>query len=154
MNPTNESSNNRPQRQGGSSLPVTPVAEPLDMRVSRPAVTRISRRALVIVALFVGALALIVLVLGLGDRGSAHKNASAEENANRPSGPVESIKDLPSDYSFDVNRIVPSHETVIRQAGPATLPVSAQDPALTQALRELAEQRRKLLEQQLKEQQA
>ena len=154
MIPTNDSSNNLAPREGGSSPPISPMPEPLDMRVNRPAVTRISRRALLMVGLCGGALALIVLVLGLGDHGPAHKNASAEENANRPSGPIESVKDLPSDYSFDVNRMAPVRETIVRQAAATTLPAVAQDPALAQALRELAEQRRKLLEEKLKEQQA
>jgi type IV secretion system protein VirB10 len=123
--------------------------------VNRPPITRISRKALLIIALIGGALALVVLVLGFGEGRSSQRKSTADENALRPSGPIESVKDLPQDYSFDVAKTIaapkPSKETVARSA---TLPSRSQDPALAQALRDLAEQRRKLLEQQLKEQQA
>jgi type IV secretion system protein VirB10 len=122
-----------------------------------PAVTRISRRAVLLVAVFGASLGLVVLMLGFGDHTAPRKEGSAEENSIRPSGPIESVKNLPQDYSFDVNRLGASYDGLSRPtaASGTTRPSgqSAQDQALIQAMRDLAQQREKLLDQQQKEQQ-
>jgi type IV secretory pathway VirB10-like protein len=132
--------------------------ERLDIHAPRPAVTRISRKAVLLAGVCGASLGLVVLMFGFGDHAAPHKDGPADENAIRPSGLIESVKDLPQDYSFDVNRIDTSYGGLPHQSGatPATNPVgpSAQDRALVQAMRDLAEQRRKLLDQQQKEQQA
>jgi type IV secretion system protein VirB10 len=129
----------------------------LDIQGPQLAVTRISRRAVLLTGIFGASLGLVVLMLGFGNHAPPRKDSIADENAIRPSGPVESVKDLPPDYSFDVNRLGGVDNGPVRlTATPTTRATgpSAQDQALTQALRDLAEQRRKLLEQQQKEQQA
>lgn len=130
--------------------------ERLDIRGVRPAVTRVSRRAVLLTAVFGASVGLVILVVGFGDHGGERKAGPTDENAIRPSGPVESVKNLPQDYSFDVNRLSAGYEGLTQQPTAATRPAgpSAQDQALAQAMRELAEQRRKLLEQQQKEQEA
>jgi type IV secretion system protein TrbI len=114
------------------------------LRGAPPRVTRISRRALLLAGIFAGLLGLVVLIFGFDDRNAQQRDGLADENAIRPTGPIESVKGLPQDYSFDA------------AIAPATRPAaaSAEDQALAEAMRELAEQRRKLLEQQQKEQQA
>jgi type IV secretion system protein VirB10 len=129
----------------------------IDIHGTPPAVTRVSRRAALLAGVFGASLGLVVLMLGFGDHSAPRKDGPADENAIRPSGPIESVKNLPQDYSFDVNRLGAGYDGLSRAiASPATRPVgsSAQDQALLQAMRDLAEQRRKLLEQQQKEQQA
>ena len=127
----------------------------LDIQGTRPAVTRVSRRAVMLVGVFGASLGLVVLVLGFGDHSTPRKDGSIDENAIRYSGPVDSVKNLPNDYSFDVTRLGQTYGgpgpsgAATRPAGP-----SPQDLALAQAMRDLAEQRRKLLDQQQKEQQA
>jgi type IV secretory pathway VirB10-like protein len=129
----------------------------LDIHAPRPAVTRVSRKAVLLAGVCCAFLGLVALMFGFGDHTAPHKDGPADENAIRPSGLIESVKDLPQDYSFDVNRIGTSYGGLPHQSGatPATNPVgpSAQDRALVQAMRDLAEQRRKLLDQQQKEQQ-
>ena len=139
----------------GQATPSTGNGEErLDVQGVRPAVTRISRRAVLLTAIFGASLGLVILVLGFGDHGE-RKAGPTDENAIRPSGPVESVKSLPQDYSFDVNRLSAGYEGLTKQPAAASRPAgpSAQDQAFAQAMRELAEQRRKLLEQQQKEQQ-
>ena len=127
----------------------------LDIQGTRPAVTRVSRRALLLACIFGASLGLVILVLGFGDRSAPRKDGSIDQNAIRYSGPIDSVKNLPNDYSFDVNRLGQTYggpgpsSAATRPTGP-----SPQELALAQAMRELAEQRRKLLEQQQKEQQA
>jgi type IV secretory pathway VirB10-like protein len=149
-----------PSNSGGLG-PATPSAgngeDRVDIHGTPPAVTRISRRAVLLAGVFGAALGLVVLMLGFGDHNPPRKEAAADENAIRPSGPVESVKNLPQDYSFDVTRLGGSYDGLNKSiAVPATSPTgpSAQDKALGQAIHDLAEQRRKLLEQQQKEQQA
>ena len=140
----------------GQATPSTGDGEQrLDVQGVRPAVTQISRRAMLLTAIFGASVGLVILVLGFGDRGE-RKTGPTDENAIRPSGPIESVKSLPKDYSFDVNRLSASYEGLTKQPAAATRPagLSAQDQALAQAMRDLAEQRRKVLEQQQKEQQA
>jgi type IV secretory pathway VirB10-like protein len=141
--------------------PATPTAgnseERINVHGTPPAVTRVSRRAVLLVGVFGASLGLVVLMLGFGDHNPPRKDGPADENAIRPSGPIESVKNLPQDYSFDVTRLGGSYDgSSNRSAAPATGPAgpSAEDRALAQAMRELAEQRRKLLEQQQKEEQA
>jgi type IV secretory pathway VirB10-like protein len=130
----------------------------LDIHAPRPAVTRVSRKAVLLAGVCGAALGLVVLMFGFGDHATPHKDGPADENAIRPSGLIESVKDLPQDYSFDVNHLGAGYGGLSRQpeAMPTTNPTgpSAQDRALVQAMRDLAEQRRKLLDQQQKEQQA
>jgi type IV secretion system protein VirB10 len=149
MNPNNTSGQTSQSAGDGENR--------LDIQGPQLAVTRISRRAVLLTGVFGASLGLVVLMLGFGDHAPPRKDSIADENAIRPSGPIESVKDLPPDYSFDVNRLGrfdsgpgrPTATPTTRATGP-----SAQDQALTQALRDLAEQRRKLLDQQQKEQQA
>lgn len=126
----------------------------LNIQAPRPSVTRISRKAVMLAAVAGASLGLVVLLLGFGDHSAPRREGAADENAIRPAGPIESVKDLPQDYSFDVNRLGAGYGSV-PAAAPATRPTgpSVQDQALAQAMRELAEQRRKLLEEQQKEQQ-
>ena len=77
----------------------------LDIHGTPPAVTRVSRRAVLLAGVFGASLGLVVLMLGFGDHSAPRKDGPADENAIRPSGPIESVKDLPQDYSFDVNRL-------------------------------------------------
>ncbi len=141
--------------------PATPTAgnseERINVHGTPPAVTRVSRRAVLLVGVFGASLGLVVLMLGFGDHNPPRKDGPADDNAIRPSGPIESVKNLPQDYSFDVTRLGGSYDGLSnRSAAPATGPAgpSAEDRALAQAMRELAEQRRKLLDQQQKEEQA
>jgi type IV secretory pathway VirB10-like protein len=119
---------------------------------NKPGVTRVSRRAVMLAGVFGAAMGLVVLVFGIGGNGGSRRNGVADENAIRPTGPIESVKDLPSDYSFDVNKAQGGSYGWMGTA-PATRPAgpSAEDQAIAEQIRELAEMRRKLLEQQQKE---
>jgi len=129
----------------------------LQVRPGLPAVTRINRRAVLVLCALGAFVGLMVLVFGFGSHGASRRDGTTDENAIRPAGPVESVKDLPSDYTFDVNQaaqgvtyngIFYGSQGTTRPSGP-----SAQDQAIAEELRELAELRRRLLEEQLKEQQ-
>jgi type IV secretion system protein VirB10 len=142
---------------GATAQPAGEGEDRIHIHGNPPAVTRISRRAVLLVAVFGASLGLVVLMLGFGDHTAPRKEGSAEENSIRPSGPIESVKNLPQDYSFDVNRLGATYDglgrptvavATTRPSGP-----SAQDQALAQAMRDLAQQRQKLLDQQQKEQQ-
>lgn len=121
----------------------------------RPAVTRVSRRAVLLTAVFGAAMGLVVLVMGFGDRRPTKKSGAQDENAIRPTGPIDSVRDLPKDYSFDVRQAALgiSYDGSARPATPATRPAgpSAQEQALAEQLRQLAELRRRMLEEQRKE---
>lgn len=128
----------------------------LDVRGARPTVTRVNRRTVLVVGALGASIGLIVLMLGFGNPNKPRKDVTAEESAVRYSGLIESVKNLPSDYSFDLSQLAQTYagsnssvSATTRPAGP-----SPQELALAQAMRELAEQRRKLLDQQQKEQQA
>jgi type IV secretion system protein VirB10 len=142
---------------GQTAQPTGEGEDRINIHGNPPAVTRISRRAVLLVAVFGASLGLVVLMLGFGVHTAPRKEGSAEENSIRPSGPIESVKNLPQDYSFDVNRLGASYDglgrppaaiSATRPAGP-----SAQDQALAQAMCDLAQQRQKLLDQQQREQQ-
>ncbi len=67
----------------------------------RPPVTRLRRRSVVLIAVAAGGLALAALTVTSDNRGSARpRDGAAEENAIRPAGPVESVRELPPDYAF------------------------------------------------------
>ncbi len=146
MNPTLNPNTGQRDAQGGSNGEHVDLVHP-----ALPPVTRVSRRAVMLAGVFGASLGLVILVLGFGQRAGAQKDAAAQENAIRPSGPIDSIKGLPKDYSFDIGPA--SYATA--QTGPATRPagLSPQEQALAEEMRRLAELRRKLLEQQQKEQQ-
>jgi type IV secretory pathway VirB10-like protein len=152
MIPNNASNPGQPAQQAGDG------EERINIHGLPPAVTRISRRAVLLVGVFGASLGLVVQMVGFGDHIAPRKEGPAEENSIRPSGPIESVKNLPQDYSFDVNRLGASYDGLSRPmaAMAATRPSgpSAQDQALARAMRDLAEQRQKLLDQQQKDQQA
>jgi len=119
----------------------------------KPAVTRISRRGLLLVATVGAVLGLIILIVGFGDGGRKRQAAGGPEDpAIRPTGPVESVRDLPKDYTFDVRQAAQgiSYETVSGQLAPSTRPIG---PSLQEqeARRRLAELRQQMLERQRKE---
>jgi len=148
---------NNASNPGQLDQPASDGEERINIHGLPPAVTRVSRRAVLLVAVFGASLGLVVLMVGFGDHSAPRKEGPAEENAIRPSGPIESVKNLPQDYSFDVTRLGGSYDGLSRpMATSATRPSgpSAQDQALAQAMRDLAEERQKLLDQQQKEQQA
>jgi type IV secretory pathway VirB10-like protein len=118
----------------------------------RPAVTRVSPRAVLAIAGAAAGLGLVVVVLGLGGRPPpARQTTAAEESVVRASGPVEPVRELPSDYAF----AAPGD----RPAGAAgtTQPASDATPeqqAAADTRRRLTEFSRKLAEEQGKEQTA
>jgi len=131
----------------------------LSIRGIRPGVTRVSRRAVMIAGVFGAALGLVILMLGFGGRSGTPRDAVSDENAIRPSGPIESVKDLPKDYTFDVNQAGQGigYEGLTGQtgSGATTGPtgLSPQERAIAEQIRQFAEMRRKMLELQQKEQQ-
>ena len=136
--------------------PGTAPFNPLSLHGPRPTVTRISRRAVLLAAVFGAALGLVILVVGFGDSRRPRKDGLPDESAIRPSGPNEAVKDLPSDYSFDVRQAARGigYEGLVGVSpAPATRPSgpTPQEQALAEQLRQLAELRRHLLEQQRKE---
>jgi type IV secretory pathway VirB10-like protein len=145
--------------QNSSNAGFAPAAEQsnredLSIHGPRPSVTRISRRAVLLTAVFGAAMGLVVLVAGLGNSTPAKRPGVQEENSIRPTGPIESLRDLPQDYSFDVRQAARGIGYDAHAVAPATRPSapSAQDQALADQLRQLAELRRKMLEEQRKEQ--
>jgi type IV secretory pathway VirB10-like protein len=145
--------------QNSSNAGFAPAAEQSDredlsIHGPRPSVTRISRRAVLLTAVFGAAMGLVVLVAGLGNSTPAKRPGVQEENSIRPTGPIESLRDLPQDYSFDVRQAARGIGYDAHAVAPATRPSapSAQDQALADQLRQLAELRRKMLEEQRKEQ--
>jgi type IV secretion system protein VirB10 len=133
-----------------------PVIDPVTIHGPRPGVTRISRRSVLLAAVFGASLGLVVLVTGFGDRRGALSRSGPEENAIRPSGPIESVRDLPADYSFDVRQAAQGigYAALTTPGTPATRPtgLSPQEQALAEQMRQLLEMRRKLAEEQRKEQ--
>ena len=75
---------------------------PVSIHAQRPSVTRISRRAVMLTAVFGASIGLVVLMTGFGGQRAATTRNGPEENAIRPSGTIETVRDLPADYSFDV----------------------------------------------------
>jgi type IV secretory pathway VirB10-like protein len=155
MNPT-FNSDNRPtgtqDSNGGEPI--------LSIRGLRPAVTRISHRAVLLAGAFAAVSGLVILMLGFGGHSAPQRDAVSDENAVRPTGPTDSVRDLPKDYTFDVNQAAQGigYEGLTGQPGmaPSSRPTgpTPQELAVAEAIRDLAEERRKLLEEQLKEQQA
>jgi type IV secretory pathway VirB10-like protein len=147
---------NNTSNLGQTAQPASNGEDRIDIRGTPLPVTRVSRRAILLTGVFGASLGLVVLMLGFGDHSAPRKDGPADENAIRPSGPIESVKDLPQDYSFDLTRLGAGYDGLNGMPTAATRPAgsSAQDQALALAMRELAEQRRKMLDQQQKEQQA
>ena len=147
---------NNTSNTGQASQPTGNDEERINIRGTPLPVTRVSRRAILLTGVFGASLGLVVLMLGFGDHNAPRKDGPADENAIRPSGPIESVKDLPQDYSFDVNRLGTAYDGLSGRPIPATRPAgpSAQDQALAQAMARFPRRttRRKLLEQQQKEQ--
>ena len=137
-----------PHSTGPETKPLAP--ETFSIHGPRPAVTRVSRRAVMLAAIFGAAMGLVVLVAGFNDRSATKREGNAQENSIRPSGPIDSIRDLPSDYSFDVRQAAQG----IGYAAPTTKPTgpTAQELALAEQLRQLADLRGRMLEQERKEQ--
>jgi type IV secretory pathway VirB10-like protein len=138
----------------GSATHTDPAsADTFSIHGPRPAVTRVSRRAVMLAAIFGAAMGLVVLVAGFNDQSRPKRDGNAQESSIRPTGPIDSIRDLPSDYSFDVQKAAQG----IGYAAPATRPSgpplpTAQELALAEQLRQLADLRGRLLEQERKEQ--
>lgn len=132
------------------------VIDPVTIHGPRPGVTRISRRSVLLAAVFGASLGLVVLVTGFGDHRGGSSRSGPEENAIRPSGPIESVRDLPADYSFDVRQAAQGigYEALTTPGTPATRPsgLSQQERALAEQMRQLMEMRRRLLDEQEKEQ--
>ena len=57
----------------------------IDIHGTPPAVTRVSRRAVLLAGVFGASLGLVVLMLGFGDHSAPRKDGPADENAIRPS---------------------------------------------------------------------
>ena len=131
-------------------------AAPVNIHEQRPGVTRISRRAVMLTAVFGASLGLVVLMTGFGGQRAATIKSGPEENAIRPSGTIESVRDLPADYSFDVRDAAKGigYGTLTAQVGASTQPgtTSPQDKSIAEQLRQLTDMRRKLLEEQRREQ--
>ena len=89
---------------GASGTGDASTAEPLSVYGPRPAVTRISRRAVVLVGVAAAGLGLVVLMMSSGGRGTADRQLSQPiESDIRPAGPVESVRELPTDYTYEPN---------------------------------------------------
>ncbi len=130
--------------------------DPVSIHAQRPGVTRISRRAVMIAAIFAASLGLVVLMTGFGGQRAPTARNGPEENAIRPTGPIESVRDLPADYGFDVREAARGigYGSLTASTGSATQPSigSPQENAVAEQLRQIADVRRKLLEAQRKEQ--
>jgi type IV secretion system protein VirB10 len=137
---------------GGEETAVDPVS----IHSPRPGVTRISRRAVMLAAVFGASLGLVVLMTGFGGQRTAPPKNGPDENTIRPSGTIESVRDLPADYSFDVRDAARGigYGGLNASSGASTQPgaASPQEKAIAEELRQLADMRRKLLDQQRKEQ--
>ena len=95
---------------------------PVSIHAQRPGVTRISRRAVMLTAVFGASLGLVVLMTGFGGQRAATTRNGPEENAIRPSGTIETVRDLPADYSFDVRDAAKGigYGTLTAQVGAST----------------------------------
>ena len=77
-------------------------AEPLSVYGPRPAVTRISRRAVILVGVAAAGLGLVVLMMSSGGGSTSDRQPSQSvESDIRPAGPVESVRELPTDYTYE-----------------------------------------------------
>ena len=86
--------------------------------------------AVLLAAVFGGSLGLVVLMLGFGDHSPPKRDGQVDEASIRPTGPIESVRNLPQDYSFDVTHLAATYEkpttSSTRPSGP-----SPQDQALS-----------------------
>ena len=137
---------NEPEPAGGVAGRMT-AEEALLSFGPRPAVTRVSPRAVLAIGGAAAGLGLIVLVAGLGGRPTParRESAPAEEAAPRPGGPAEPVRDLPADYAFATPVAGPA---TTRPAGDG----SPESAAVTDTRRQLAELRERLTEAQRKDQ--
>jgi type IV secretion system protein VirB10 len=107
-------------------------------------------------AVFGASLGLVVLMTGFGGQRAATTRNGPEENAIRPFGTIETVRDLPADYSFDVRDAAKGigYQALTAQIGASTQPgtTAPQDKAIAEQLRQLIEMRRKLQEEQRREQ--
>jgi type IV secretion system protein VirB10 len=129
---------------------------PVSIHAQLPGVTRISRRAVMLTAVFGASLGLVALMTGFGGQRAATPRNGPEENTIRPSGTIETVRDLPADYSFDVRDAAKGigYQALTAQVGASTQPGSTapQGNAVAEQLRQLIEMRRKLQEEQRREQ--
>jgi type IV secretion system protein VirB10 len=139
------------------------MAPALNLHAPPPPVTRLSRRSVLIVGGLAAGLGAVVLVLGLSDGRGGKRAAWDQDNAQRPNGPVETVRDLPKDYGFDVRQAganvtyefaMPAAETAAAtRPSPATTRSgpSPEELAAAEERRRLAELRRRLMEEQQKD---
>lgn len=138
---------------GGNSADRMSGDEAVSLYGPKPAVTRVSRRGMLLVTTVGAAVGLVVLVAGLGDgRRRSSAGGGSEEAAIRPTGPVESVRDLPKDYTFDVRQAAQgiSYEMIPGQPPPSTRPAGLSLEEQEERRRQ-AELRRQALERQRKE---
>ena len=142
---------------GSSTANGTPTMngapEPLAVYGPRPAVTRISRRAVVLVGVAGVGLTLVVLAVGSGGRATPDRQAGqAMENDVRPAGPIESVRDLPRDYTYEAQpaAVAPPNASRAAPATRATDP-SPQDRLLEDQIRQTMALREQLAAQHQKE---
>ena len=148
-------------RQDGNGsngdAPVADATEKIDRREAlslygpKPPVTRISRKAVAVAGLLAAGLGALVLVRGLGSRHNAPRDAFADQNAIRPAPSVieSGVRELPKDYTFDVRK----EAEQIGYEAPATRPAgpTAEELAVIEERRRLAQVRQRMLEEQRKE---
>ena len=148
----NQTTTSNANAVNGEATDTTPVS----IHGQRPGVTRISRRTVMLTAVFGASLGLVVLMTGFGGQRTPSAKSGSEENAIRPTGTIESVRDLPADYSFDVRDAAKGigYGTLTAQVGASTQPgiASPQDKAIAEQLRQINEMRLKLLEEQRREQ--
>jgi type IV secretory pathway VirB10-like protein len=122
----------------------------------RPGVTRVSRRAVMLVGGVAAVIGLVVLMTGFGAPKAANHAGTGEESSIRPTGPIETVRDLPKDYSFDVRQAGQAigYGGLALPATASTRPTTglAQDQALSEQIRQMQDLRQKMLNEQRKEQ--
>lgn len=114
--------------------------EAMDLYGSRPAITRISPRMVLMALLLVAAIGGLALIIGVGsNRRSATHGDEREVNLVRPSDQVVQshvVGSLPSDYTFDVRDEFRDVGYENRHPQPATAPVASPSPEELAAERE------------------
>jgi type IV secretory pathway VirB10-like protein len=105
----------------------------------------------------------MVLVVGLSDNRHAQRGPWDQDSAPRPNGPVETVRDLPRDYGFDVRQagsnityefaMQPPEAPAASRPAPAAPRAgpSPEELAAAEERRRLAELRRRLMEEQQKD---
>ncbi len=148
------------QNTNGESGTTAAQDRELPLYAPKPPVTRINRRTVLATGFLGAVLGVIVLVVGLSDHRRAGQFGEAQENNQRPSGPLEATRDLPKDYSFDVRQAAAgvSYEMpTLTVPAPSTMPAthpngpSAEELAAATERQRLAALRERLLEQERKE---